>query len=283
MKALPFSALCEMDFDFKITDVFPEQWKDRREFSLYKSKPRPVSALFFICSDLTVCFVPMDGSPAVTARRGDVVFIPRGIRYCANVLGGAFDTIGTYTVNLHFFDENHEEFLLSDRIEILCHRGDNRRELHIKRLRDGFHRLTETSAEGKRNPIKVKGEFFSLLDFLISTDSRSNEFYYPIRKGAEALCEEWNKNEKIEKYAQMSEVSVTYFYRCFRKWSGKSPVEYRNTLRLSNAESLLRCTDMRIQEISKAIGFDDPFYFCRIFSDTYGLSPKHYRARVQQE
>ncbi len=283
MKTVSISQLCSVDFDFKITDIFPENWGQRKEFSLYKNKARPISALFFVCSELTVVFCSAEGSHTVTAQRGDIVFIPKGSLYHVEVSGNSHAETDTYTVNLRFLDERNQEFLLSDRIEILARRQDNYQELHLKRLSDAFHRLADLTPEGKNNLVKTKGEFFLLLDLIITSVSQNDGFYYPIRKGAEAFCDDWNKNEKIEKYAQLSEVSVTYFYRCFRKWSGKSPVEYRNTLRLSNAESLLRCTDMKIQEISEAIGFEDPFYFCRIFSDAYGLSPKHYRAQYQND
>jgi AraC-like DNA-binding protein len=121
-----------------------------------------------------------------------------------------------------------------------------------------------------------------LLDLMAESSTQSNDAYYPIRKGIDALGEEWNKNERIEKYADLCGVSATYFYRCFRRWSGKSPVEYRNTLRLSNAESLLRCTDMRIGEISELVGFEDPFYFCRLFRERFGASPQGYRKRTRE-
>ena len=52
--------------------------------------------------------------------------------------------------------------------------------------------------------------------------------------------------EKIEKYAALCGISEAYFYRCFHKWAGKSPVEYRNLIRLSNAEAMLRYTDIML-------------------------------------
>lgn len=274
MKTTSVSKLCYSNIDFNIIDIFPENWLQRKEFSLYKNKPRPCSALFFVCSDIEISFFLADGTPDITAQNGDIVFIPQGSCYYVCVSGVTGNKIDTYTINLHFFDELRNEFLLHDRIVLLSHCKDNRQEIYLKSLCNAFH-------QEKRNFAKTKGEFFLLLDLIKSSVSQNEDFYYPIRKGAEAFCEEWNKNEKIEKYAQMSGVSVTYFYRCFKKWSGSSPVEYRNTLRLSNAESLLRCTDIKIQEISEIIGFDDPFYFCRLFTDTYGLSPKYYREHHQ--
>jgi len=182
---------------------------------------------------------------------------------------------------LHFFDEFRNEILLSNSIALIAHCTDNRQEIYLKNLYDVFHQVKEFSFGGRRNLAKIKGEFFLLLDLIETSVSQNDDFYYPIRKGAKAFCEEWNQNKKVEEYAKMSGVSVTYFYRCFRKWSGNSPVEYRNMLRLSNAESFLRCTDMKIQEIATTIGFEDPFYFCRLFSEVYGVSPKHYRERYQ--
>jgi iron complex transport system substrate-binding protein len=63
----------------------------------------------------------------------------------------------------------------------------------------------------------------------------------------------------------------------FRAWSGQSPIEYRNTLRLSQAEAMLRNTDMQIKEIAETVGFEDSFYFSRVFAQYFGVSPKKYR------
>ena len=88
---------------------------------------------------------------------------------------------------------------------------------------------------------------------------------------------------EMVKYAALCGISIAYFYRCFRKWSGKSPVEYRNLLRLSNAEAMLRNSDMRMGEIASLIGFDDPFYFCRVFAKQYGMSPRAYRNALAEK
>ena len=274
MKTLLPSQLSFCDIDFQIADIFPENWLQRKEFSLYKNKPRPHSALFFVCSDIEVSFFHADGTLDKVAQNGDIVFIPRGICYYVRVLGDTGQKIDTYTVNLHLFDAAREEFLLSSEITVLARCQDHRQEIHLKKLCEVFHRE-------KRNLTRTKSEIFSLLDLIGTLHLQNDDYYYPIRRGAKAFCEEWNKNKKIEEYAQMDGVSVTYFYRCFRNWSGSSPVEYRNTRRLSNAESLLRCTDMKIREISEIVGFEDPFYFCHLFRKSYGASPKQYRAAYQ--
>ena len=40
---------------------------------------------------------------------------------------------------------------------------------------------------------------------------------------------------------------------------------------------LLVHTNLSICEIAQKIGFDDPYYFSRLFKKEMGLSPAHYR------
>ena len=252
----------------------------RNEFSLYKSKPRSFSALFFVFTNIEVSFFS-DNTPPLIVKKGDIVFIPKGMRYTVRIQNKNELKIDTCTINLSIFNENREEILLSDNISILTNRCDNLIDVHLKNLFDIFYRLEKVGEREVRNLSKIKGEFFLLLDLISESTLQCRDFYYPIRKGVEAFCNEWNLNEKIEKYAALSGMSETYFYRCFRKWSGISPIEYRNNLRLSNAESLLRCTDMKINEISLNVGFEDPFYFCKLFSKKYGASPRSYRNNIK--
>lgn len=282
VKIISLNELCYTNVDFKIIDLFHENWIQRKEFFLYKEKARPSSALFFVCSSTDVVFFLADGTKKITAKKGDVVFIPKGTRYYVRVFENEKKT-DTYTVNLCFFDDQQNELLLNDKIELIAHFQNNHPFFYLQRLNCAFHRASEASHGKTYNFAKIKGEFFLLLDSIQDSASKKYSFYYPIKRGIEALMEEWNQNEKIEKYALLSEVSITYFYRCFRKWSGKSPVEYRNILRLSNAESLLINTDAKVQEISQAVGFDDPFYFCRLFTSVYGISPKGFREYYQKK
>lgn len=280
MNTIDFASLQGENINVEIYDVFLEGWRKSREFTLYKTKSRPFHALFFVCSEMEVSFLQTN-YPVITARKGDVVWIPRGSRYAARVIGSPVGQLNTYTVNFALLEMQDELETRQERITVLTNRQDHLFDLHLHNLNDGFHRVQENSTQGRHNLLKAKGEFFLLLDLIAESMTQHNAFYYPIRRGIELFCAEWNKNEKIEVYAAASGVSETYFYRCFRKWSGSSPVEYRNLLRLSNAESLLRCTDMQISEIAKTVGFDDPFYFCRLFSTHFGSSPRNYRSQLQ--
>ena len=94
--------------------------------------------------------------------------------------------------------------------------------------------------------------------------------------------EEWNQNEKIEKYALLSEVSITYFYRCFRGWSGKSPVEYRNMLRLSNAESLCEIPTPKFRKFNKLLALTTRFTFAACLQAYTGFHPRHLESIIKK-
>ena len=266
-----------MDVAFRDLEVFPESWTKRHGFSLYESAPRPCSALFLVCTDIRVLFRSSRGE-VVSAGKGDVVWIPEGACYRAEIAGGNEHCIDTYTLNFHLYDGEGEDLLLSDRITVVGKNREGRLAYRASALCAAVH---QTDGAGP-NALRIKAEFYAFLDTVCGDADDRSEVYYPIRAGAEALRNEWNRNEKIETYAAMCGVSNAYFYRCFREWSGQSPVEYRNRIRLSNAQTMLQHTDMKIGEISETVGFEDPFYFCRLFSSAFGLSPREYRRQRRE-
>ena len=273
MNDIDLPSLRRAELTARHIEVFAESWSKRTGFSLYERTPRPSNALFFICADVRAVFFPAGGK-ALYAGKGDVLLIPKGSLYHVRVEGGSGSAIETYTVNFNLFDADGAELCPAPCITALPCTENHRLEVRAARLCETVHRI---EAEGQRNLLRINAEFFALLDALIDSTVERNDIYYPIRLGAEALRNEWNKNEKIETYAALCGLSNAYFYRCFRRWSGKSPVEYRNLIRLSNAETMLRYTDMKIGEISELVGFEDAFYFTRIFAAHYGLSPGEYR------
>ena len=63
----------------------------------------------------------------------------------------------------------------------------------------------------------------------------------------------------------------------FRKELSMSVNEYICNLVMSEAERLLKTTNMSVLDISQKFGFSDQFYFSRKFREYYGVSPREYR------
>lgn len=76
-------------------------------------------------------------------------------------------------------------------------------------------------------------------------------------------------------------VSRYYFYKRFKELFGYSPVQYLRHKKLEYAAELLTGTDLRIIEIANLIGFDNEYYFSRLFAKEKGISASDYRKQAK--
>lgn len=82
---------------------------------------------------------------------------------------------------------------------------------------------------------------------------------------------------KMSKLAQLVNLSESSFYRKFVMEFQMSPSTYLQKLRIRKAMEFLIRSDMTINEVSNACGFNDPLYFSRQFRKFTGTSPREYR------
>ncbi|MHB9141963.1 MAG: AraC family transcriptional regulator [Paludibacter sp.] len=89
--------------------------------------------------------------------------------------------------------------------------------------------------------------------------------------------------ENIHKQLTLKEIadhvgsSTSHFSSLFQKKTGFSPLKYHSQLKIQQACHWLDFSDMKINQIALTIGFDDPFYFSRVFTKTMKVSPTEYR------
>ncbi len=72
-------------------------------------------------------------------------------------------------------------------------------------------------------------------------------------------------------------ISPNYYSTIFKKETGMTIGEYITEIRLANASYLLRTTNLKLYEISSAIGISDSNYLSILFKKRYGVSPLSYR------
>ena len=85
------------------------------------------------------------------------------------------------------------------------------------------------------------------------------------------------KRISVAEIAELCHCSESHISHVFAKYCGMGVAEYTNSLRVSCAKEFLTSTDMRIQEISDAVGFSDSNYFSNVFRKAVGISPREYR------
>lgn len=88
---------------------------------------------------------------------------------------------------------------------------------------------------------------------------------------------------RVEETLTLSELtselglSATYFCRLFKQRMEQAPIDYFIRLKIQRACQYLDFSDIAVQEVAAAIGYDDPYYFSRVFKRIMGVSPLQYR------
>lgn len=72
------------------------------------------------------------------------------------------------------------------------------------------------------------------------------------------------------------ELNYSYVSAAFRKQTGQSIIQVHTKLRMNKAIDLMRNSSMNISQISERLGYDNPYYFSRVFKKTLGEPPSSY-------
>jgi len=77
-------------------------------------------------------------------------------------------------------------------------------------------------------------------------------------------------------------VSYSWFRHTFTVHTGLSPHQYLLEFRLVRARSLLAETELSVKEIAMQTGFEDEFYFSRLFRQKLNQTPSQWRGRSRR-
>lgn len=81
----------------------------------------------------------------------------------------------------------------------------------------------------------------------------------------------------LEKLADIEKLSKSRYRNLFTEIMGVSPINYVIDQRMNAAADMLTNTTFPISEISKKVGYEDSYYFSRLFKNRVGVSPVRYR------
>jgi AraC family transcriptional regulator of arabinose operon len=86
----------------------------------------------------------------------------------------------------------------------------------------------------------------------------------------------------IHELAASAGMSHAYFTLQFRKHTGQSPRSYFNRQRIAKACEYLAATDTKVENVARLVGYEDPFYFCRLFKRITQQTPTVYRRSIRR-
>lgn len=81
----------------------------------------------------------------------------------------------------------------------------------------------------------------------------------------------------LDALAATVNLSKFHFLRRFKARTGQTPIQQFIHIKMQHACELLDSTDQAIKVIASEVGYQDPYYFSRIFKRTIGIAPQKYR------
>jgi len=196
----------------------------------------------------------------VYADAGDLIFIPEGSVYTGTYLGDNAE------VKIIQFDLSYgtlpDYLSFPQKIEMS----------NTKEMIDRF--FNHTKKRTPNHPFYYLSYLYALLYQVDEEHLKIPKKYKKIKPALNEIAEKWNVNEPISHYASLCDMSEVNFRKLFREFTGMSPVEYRNDIRLTYAKNKLQSGEYNVSEAAYESGFSNLSFFIRLYKKKFGYTPK---------
>lgn len=196
----------------------------------------------------------------ITAKAGKTVFIPKGTIY--------------YTTYL----ENGTEIKI---VQFDIRRGDLPKYLSEPQIIETPEMAEQINSFFKPfsnhfigHPFYYRSRLYELLWKIDTASTNIPTKFKKLQVALSEISENYNLNERISYYAELCGMSEVGFRRLFHEYTGVSPIEYRNDLRLENARAKLQSGEYNVSEVAEASGFTNLSFFIRSYKKKFGYTPK---------
>lgn len=92
-----------------------------------------------------------------------------------------------------------------------------------------------------------------------------------------------HRDLSVSYLARRANLHTDYFSRLFHQHTGERPVKYIHEKRIERAQYLIGTTQMTYAEIATKTGFENVFYFSKIFKKITGMSPGNYKKQMDMD
>lgn len=148
-----------------------------------------------------------------------------------------------------------------------------------------FHYLKQVIEQPELLPCEVMGYVNLFFGSLIRSSASAKktvknniqDFY--IQSTVDFIENHYMEEITVEDLASNLHLNRSYFSKLFKKITSKNPQEFLIQYRMNKACELLRSTDLPITQISRLVGYANPFHFTRAFKALYQQPPLEWRKR----
>lgn len=117
--------------------------------------------------------------------------------------------------------------------------------------------------------------FYELMDR--TDENKSAKYSFIISKCIDYIRNNYHKNISLTDVADSVQISKSYLSLLFKQETGINFSSFLANYRIEKSKKLLRESNYKIYEIAEKVGFDNPYYFSKVFKEVTGISCKEFK------
>lgn len=259
MKVCHFSNLHELDYVVKDVSAI----RQTPQYKSFSTQSRVCNG--FLLIETGECVYKWD-SEHLNLKSGDIIYLPQFSNHKMRILS---DKFSFYRIDFKLFSTRNEMLVFSSQPQLMYRNCE-------KQIFDKVIDLTELfrNAEGYYKSISILYELFDIFSKATAKNKGSS-----IGPALEFLNQHYTAPTEISYLCRLCGMSKAQMYRIFKSQVGLTPIEYKNRLRINRAKTILRGDICNVNETAELLGFENVYYFSRMFKKYTGQPPTKYRKK----
>ncbi|MCO4852187.1 bacillibactin transport transcriptional regulator Btr [Bacillus vallismortis] len=186
--------------------------------------------------------------------------------------------IDTCLIRLQSYIQNSRQDLLTPYTETELAKLKHVNVSPIENLAARLHELATLWNESSQlSQLKCVIEVQSLIyDLFTASLSDQTDTHSAIEKTKQYIETHADTKITLAQLSQMAGISAKHYSETFKKRTGQSVTEFITKTRITRAKRLMARSNCKLKEIAHQTGYQDEFYFSRIFKKHTGCSPTSY-------
>ena len=268
MDIISFEKLYNTEFFISEVLAKPQYWASRGNVYNALGKPKVSHTLLWF-KNCSATITDSLGNVLEVAQN-QLTYMAKGLEYIVEFHGTDPSREDTVVIHFQMTDRQGRDICAASRPMVCVSDVDSSLVISINAL----------VQECKNNMVctpMLCGELYKILALICQKQKRriTRDKYAGIRPGIQML--EQGSNLSLSEIAETCGISDSYFRCLFRQYSGESPNDFRQRLRIERAKQLLLSDEQyNVSEVAAELGFADVYHFSKTFRKHCGMSPRNY-------
>lgn len=205
------------------------------------------SFIFVQKGEIKYDFTGLDESFFV--KEGEMLYIPRHIPYCAEYMES--DTT-VKKITFRVDGDKLPTYIFTNPVK--------------KSSKEYSSIFDSVTAINMRNTLFLAAKTYELLYLMQSKRRLYSKNQKKIFPALNEIYEKYNEKRSLSYYSDMCNMSESNFRKLFKECTGKSPIEFRNMLRIEEAKKLIDSGEFTVEEAAWYVGFNNMSFFYELYN-----------------